>query len=99
MGNNCEMGSRRLFSEPDLYLVSLPTSDGIGPTMFLFTRQHELKMRIRETVRHHPFDAVLINGSDMLWAVNEVFAEMPTIQCRPACAKAGRLHHECDSRA
>ena len=42
------------------------------PAKVLFTRQRELKMRIRDAVRHHSFDAVLINGSDMLWAVNEL---------------------------
>jgi hypothetical protein len=49
------------------------------PAKVLFTRQHELKVRIRATVRHHHFDAVLINGSDMLWAVNELPPEMPTV--------------------
>jgi hypothetical protein len=42
------------------------------PAKVLFTRQRELKMRIRDAVRHRHFDAVLINGSDMLWAVNEL---------------------------
>jgi hypothetical protein len=49
------------------------------PAKVLFTRQRELKMRIRETVRHQNFDAVLINGSDMLWAVNELPPELPTV--------------------
>jgi hypothetical protein len=49
------------------------------PAKALFACQHEFRMRIRETVRHHHFDAVLINGSDMLWAFDELPQEMPTV--------------------
>jgi hypothetical protein len=38
-----------------------------------------VEMRICDAVRHNHFDAVLINGIDMLWAVNELSPEMPTV--------------------
>ena len=49
------------------------------PAKALFARQHEFRARIRETVHSHRFDAVLINGSDMLWVVDELPPEMPTV--------------------
>lgn len=49
------------------------------PAKILFARQHEFKLRIRETARSHHFDAALINGSDMLWAIDELPPEMPTV--------------------
>jgi len=45
----------------------------------LFARRHEFKVRIRKTFRSNDFDAVLINGSDMLWARDEVPPKMPTV--------------------
>ena len=38
-----------------------------------------LRQRIRETARSHHYDAALINGSDMLWAINALPPEMPTV--------------------
>lgn len=49
------------------------------PSKVLFARRHELKVRIRETLRSCAFDAVLINGSDMLWVSDELPPEMPTV--------------------
>ena len=49
------------------------------PAKVLFARQHELRLRIRETVRAHDYDAVLINSSDMLWALDALPPLMPTI--------------------
>jgi hypothetical protein len=87
MGNNCGTEYRLPFFQNKTCIwyrsrqaVSLARSCFSElPAKVLFTRQHELKVRIRETVRHHHFDAVLINGSDMLWAVKELSPEMPTV--------------------
>jgi len=49
------------------------------PAKVLFARQHEHRLRIRETVRAHDYDAVLINSSDMLWALDALPPLMPTI--------------------
>ena len=49
------------------------------PALTLFTRQPEFLRRIRETARSQHFDAALINGGDMLWAVKELPPEMPTV--------------------
>jgi hypothetical protein len=46
------------------------------PAKALFARQHEFRARIRKTVHSHRFDAVLINGSDMLWVVDELPPEI-----------------------
>jgi glycosyltransferase involved in cell wall biosynthesis len=49
------------------------------PAKALFARQHEFRVRIRETIRSHRFDAVVINGSDMLWAADELPPEIPIV--------------------
>lgn len=49
------------------------------PSKSLFARRDEFRARIRETVRSRRYDAVLINGSDMLWALDELPPEMPTV--------------------
>ena len=49
------------------------------PAKALFARRHEFRVRIYETVHSHRYDAVLINGSDMLWALDEIPPEMPTM--------------------
>ena len=49
------------------------------PAKVLFTCQGELRHRIRETARSHHYGAALINGSDMLWALDALPLEMPTL--------------------
>jgi glycosyl transferase family 1/glycosyl transferase family 4 len=49
------------------------------PAKALFARQHEFKLRVRETARSHHYDAALINGSDMLWAIKALPPDMPTV--------------------
>lgn len=49
------------------------------PAKALFARQHEFKLRIRETSRSHHYDTALINGSDMLWAIDALPPEMPRL--------------------
>jgi len=49
------------------------------PAKALFACQHEFRLRIREAIRRHRFDAVLINGGDMFWAFEELPREMPTV--------------------
>ncbi len=49
------------------------------PAKVLFTRHKELQRRIREAVHSRRYDAVLINGSDMLWSLDELPGEIPTI--------------------
>lgn len=49
------------------------------PALTLFTRQPEFKLRIRNIARSQHFDAALINGGDMLWAVKELPPEIPTV--------------------
>ena len=49
------------------------------PAKSLFARRDEMRARIRETVCSRRYAAVLINGSDMLWAVDELPSEMPTV--------------------
>lgn len=49
------------------------------PAKSLFARRDEFRSRIHETVRSRRYAAVLINGSDMLWAVDELPSEMPTV--------------------
>jgi hypothetical protein len=49
------------------------------PAKALFARRHEFRMRIHETVHSRRYDAVLINGSDMLWAIDEIPPEMPIV--------------------
>ncbi|WP_447964242.1 glycosyltransferase [Nitrospira sp. Ecomares 2.1] len=49
------------------------------PALPLFTRQPELTRRIRAIARSQPFDAAVINGGDMLWAITELPPEMPTV--------------------
>ncbi len=49
------------------------------PAKVLFARQREFKQRICETARSHHYDAALINGSDMLWAIDALPLEIPTV--------------------
>lgn len=49
------------------------------PAKSLFTRRKEFQVRIRQAVSSDRFDAVLINGSDMLWALDELPSTMPTV--------------------
>lgn len=49
------------------------------PALPLFTRQPEFTRRIRDLARSQPFEAAVINGGDMLWAINELPPEMPTV--------------------
>lgn len=49
------------------------------PAKVLFARQREFRRRICETVRSHHYDAALINGSDMLWAIEVLPPRMPTV--------------------
>lgn len=49
------------------------------PALPLFTRQPEFRRRIREIARSQHFEAAVINGGDMLWAVNELPPAMPTV--------------------
>ena len=49
------------------------------PAKALFARRHQLRVRIREAVHSRRYDAVLVNGSDMLWAIDELPSDMPTM--------------------
>lgn len=49
------------------------------PAKVLFALQEEFRGRIREAVRSRRYAAVVINGSDMLWAVEELPSEMPIL--------------------
>ena len=49
------------------------------PAKALFARRHEFRVRIREAVHSRRYDVVLINGSDMLWAIDEIPSDMPTV--------------------
>ncbi|MCC6139552.1 MAG: glycosyltransferase [Nitrospira sp.] len=49
------------------------------PAKALFTLQGEFRGRIRAAVRSRRYAAVVINGSDMLWAAEELPAEMPIL--------------------
>ncbi|THJ19618.1 MAG: glycosyltransferase family 4 protein [Nitrospira sp. CG24D] len=49
------------------------------PAKALFARRHELRIRVREAVSSRRFDAVLINGSDMLWVRDELPPHLPTV--------------------
>jgi len=49
------------------------------PAKALFARRDEFRVRIREAVHSNRYDAVLINGSDMLWAIDEIPPDMPTV--------------------
>ncbi len=64
--------SRQVMSLARSYISELPA-------LTLFTRQPEFRLRIREIARSQHFDAALINGGDMLWAVKELPPEIPTV--------------------
>jgi Glycosyl transferases group 1 len=64
--------SRQVMSLARSYISELPA-------LTLFTRQPEFKLRIREIARSQHFDAALINGGDMLWALKELPPEIPTV--------------------
>lgn len=49
------------------------------PAKALFARRHELRVRVREAVSSRRFDAVLINGGDMLWVRDELPPHLPTM--------------------
>lgn len=49
------------------------------PAKVLFARRHELRIRVREAVSSRRFDAVLINGGDMLWVRDELPSHLPTV--------------------
>ncbi len=49
------------------------------PAKVLFALQKEFRRRIREAVRARRYAAVVINGSDMLWAVEELPSEIPIL--------------------
>lgn len=49
------------------------------PAKVLFARQNEFRQRIRDAAYSHHYDAALINGGDMLWAIDTLPAEMPTV--------------------
>ncbi|MEQ1627086.1 MAG: glycosyltransferase [Nitrospira sp.] len=49
------------------------------PAKALFARRHELRIRVREAVSSRRFDAVLINGGDMLWVRDELPPHLPTV--------------------
>ena len=49
------------------------------PAKVLFARQREFRQRICETARSHHYDAALINGSDMLWAIDALPLKIPTV--------------------
>ncbi|MBA5865679.1 MAG: glycosyltransferase [Nitrospira sp. CR1.3] len=49
------------------------------PAKALFARRHELQARIREAVRSKHYDTVLINGSDMLWVLEELSPRTPAM--------------------
>ena len=49
------------------------------PAKVLFARRHELRIRVREAVSSRRFDAVLINGGDMLWVREELPSHLPTV--------------------
>lgn len=49
------------------------------PAKILFARRHELRIRVREAVSSRRFDAVLINGGDMLWVRDELPSHLPTV--------------------
>lgn len=49
------------------------------PAKVLFARRHELLVRVREAVSSRRFDAVLINGADMLWVRDELPPHLPTV--------------------
>jgi glycosyltransferase involved in cell wall biosynthesis len=49
------------------------------PAKVLFARRHELRVRVREIVSSRRFDAVLINGGDMLWVRDELPSHLPTV--------------------
>ncbi|NOS77589.1 MAG: glycosyltransferase family 4 protein [Nitrospira sp.] len=49
------------------------------PAKVLFARRHELRVRVREAVSSRRFDAVLINGGDMLWVREELPPHLPTV--------------------
>ncbi|ULA64052.1 MAG: Glycosyltransferase [Nitrospira sp.] len=49
------------------------------PAKVLFTLRGEFRRRIREAVRVRRYAAVVINGSDMFWAVEELPSEIPIL--------------------
>lgn len=49
------------------------------PAKVLFARRHELRVRVREAVSSRRFNAVLINGADMLWVRDELPPHLPTV--------------------
>ncbi len=49
------------------------------PAKVLFARRHELRVRVREAVSSHRFDALVINGGDMLWVRDELPPHLPTV--------------------
>lgn len=64
--------SRQVISLARSYFSKLPAKA-------LFARKYEFKMRIRQAARSQHFDAALINGTDMLWAIDELPPEMPKV--------------------
>lgn len=49
------------------------------PAKALFSRQYEFRRRIRKAVGSCRYAMVVINGGDMLWAVDELPPDMPTL--------------------
>ncbi|BCA55518.1 hypothetical protein W02_26580 [Nitrospira sp. KM1] len=49
------------------------------PAKALFARQGEFEQRILERAHAHHYDAALINSSDMLWALDVLPSDMPTV--------------------
>jgi len=49
------------------------------PAKVLFARRREVRVRVREAVSSRRFDAVLINGGDMLWVRDELPPHLPTV--------------------
>ena len=49
------------------------------PAKVLFARQPEFRRRICAAARSHQYDAALINGTDMCWAIDALPPEIPTV--------------------
>ena len=49
------------------------------PAKVLFARQDEFELRIREASRSQRYNAALINGGDMLWALDALPPNLPTV--------------------
>lgn len=61
-------------------LISLVRSCGSKlPAKVLFARQNEFELRIREASRSQHYNAALINGGDMLWALDALPPNLPTV--------------------